>query len=200
MRKITKSSGRQVLALESALHWWPLLAASIAVWSGVVGASDSLRCGSYLVSVGDSFETVRARCGPPSSRYDTAAGIIWIYNFGPNRFLEQLRFLNGRLADINSHGYGFSSSSSEHPPLSDQPPSGFGLPPYPLQYQNEAPMYQQYFPFRRSEHRSLRSNNRHDHKRRKYHERMFHQGNVTKRRPLSEEHHENRYPRKDEEH
>lgn len=88
-------------------------------------ASDTIRCGSRLVSVGDLAAEVEARCGSPSYRNvenevlprgrGYAADVeIWTYNFGPNRLLQRLRFRDGRLVDISSDGYGFSGQPQDH--------------------------------------------------------------------------------------
>jgi hypothetical protein len=31
----------------------------------------------------------------------------WTYNFGPNRLMQRLRFINGKLREINTMGYGY---------------------------------------------------------------------------------------------
>lgn len=176
-----------------------LLAVSIAVWPGVAGASGSLRCGSYLVSIGDPVDMVRARCGPPSYRYDTATGVVWIYNFGSNRFLEQLRFLNGRLADITSHGYGFKGSfPKQAPPSYPLPPEDLDLSPHPLPYRDEGPLYGQYVPFRNSEHRHTRPYTHRNRAQKERHERVLRERSETRHEALADKHHEGRDQRRDE--
>jgi hypothetical protein len=32
---------------------------------------------------------------------------VWTYNFGPSRFMRQIRFVNGRVREIEALGYGF---------------------------------------------------------------------------------------------
>lgn len=92
-----------------------------------VRASDSLRCGSRLVSTDAIAPAVLAACGEPAlrdvwNRYaDAYAGQVgdsevWTYNFGPNQLLRLLHFRNGRLHHIDTEGYGFRPV--EHPQCS----------------------------------------------------------------------------------
>jgi hypothetical protein len=97
---------------------------------------DALRCGSNLVSVGDSRYEVRGKCGAPADvvtweedrtqrdfrpprEWDPERGPLlpflatervlvekWTYDFGPTRFLYLLTFENGRLVRIVTRGYG----------------------------------------------------------------------------------------------
>jgi hypothetical protein len=91
--------------------------------------ADALRCGSNLVSDGDHFTEVLRICGNPehvstwveyktypiehdhypfyTSGYGAVTIEEWIYNFGPNRFMQLLRFENGRLRKIKSLDYGY---------------------------------------------------------------------------------------------
>lgn len=88
----------------------------------------ALRCGNRLVSPGESQSAVWHKCGEPDSTdwrvnyrvvpgYD-AFGIarpvylpvvteVWVYNFGPQRFMREMSFEEGRLIDIQSLGYGY---------------------------------------------------------------------------------------------
>ena len=87
------------------------------------GATDSMRCGSRIVSVEARAAEVLAACGEPSFRdvYSVpgpgVAGEIadseqWTYNFGRNQLLHVLRLRSGRLVDIRTEGYGFPVSAS----------------------------------------------------------------------------------------
>lgn len=92
-------------------------------------AAASFRCGSALVRVGDAASEVLARCGDPSQvtsrsvlrpplvwRYGrqvrAAGGDIevrvetWVYNFGPDRLMQQLDVEDGRVTKMESLGYG----------------------------------------------------------------------------------------------
>jgi hypothetical protein len=86
----------------------------------------ALRCGSDLVTLGDYQIQVLQKCGEPvlkAHRVEYRAvrlrnpGIDletyipveieeWTYNFGPTRFMELLRFENGRLIESRPLGYG----------------------------------------------------------------------------------------------
>lgn len=80
-----------------------------------------MRCGSRLVSVEDRAADILSACGEPDFRDVFSyphprggGGYIhdveqWTYNFGPNQLLRVLRLRNGRLTDIESEGYGFST-------------------------------------------------------------------------------------------
>lgn len=80
-------------------------------------AAETLRCGSRVVSTGARAVEVEALCGAPDYRdvwaYSWRGRSVadreeWYYNFGPNQLLRILRFDNGRLARIDSEGYGFT--------------------------------------------------------------------------------------------
>lgn len=97
----------------------------------VVHASDTMRCGTRIVSNGDGKDKVRALCGEPTSisfvgiqsapryyygPYDYSyfgPGVIevpveiWTYNFGSSRLLRKLRFVGDELDEIRTDGYGY---------------------------------------------------------------------------------------------
>ena len=93
-------------------------------------AADSFRCGTRLVSDGDSIDKVAALCGPPTDvqrrevlqqpihwyhgrPYYTSYGPVpvpieyWTYNLGPNKLMRRLKFEDGLLVDVETltHGY-----------------------------------------------------------------------------------------------
>jgi hypothetical protein len=101
-------------------------------------ASDSIRCGNQIVTFGDSRAVVRHKCGVPedishSVIRESAANHMygrvryadkvefeiliqvesWLYNFGPNRFMSRIRFVDGRLDFIETLGYGYDRNSSD---------------------------------------------------------------------------------------
>jgi hypothetical protein len=101
---------------------------------GLLAASPSfaaLRCGSALVSEGDTRSEVAAKCGEPDDviamksvyrrpviwtrgrPYFIGEDFIevtvesWVYNLGPNKLMRRLKFEGGVLADIETMGYGY---------------------------------------------------------------------------------------------
>ena len=91
-------------------------------------AADSMRCGSRLVSDGDSIEKVLALCGEPTSKRRTwiirqprfVVGSqeypfpgeedvpvdLWTYDLGPNKLMRRLRFIAGTLTSVETLGHG----------------------------------------------------------------------------------------------
>ncbi|RBP30652.1 uncharacterized protein DUF2845 [Marinobacter pelagius] len=83
----------------------------------------ALRCGSSLVNDGAWPIEVEESCGPPNyvAEYPSATvpglGVVqteahWYYNHGPQRFMQRLVFRNGKLARVDTLGYGFHASES----------------------------------------------------------------------------------------
>jgi hypothetical protein len=93
-------------------------------------AVDGLRCGGRLAQGGDTRDAVRKKCGDPSDvtrqtirrrpsyfHYGVLYYIgdevieipveIWTYNFGPNKFMRRLRFVDGLLEQVETLGYGY---------------------------------------------------------------------------------------------
>ena len=86
-----------------------------------------MRCGSDLVLEGDRKIEVLAACGEPATidvweetkrvrdyrwgrfwnLWETVVIEEWTYNFGPSRFIQTVRFENGRVVRVESGGYGF---------------------------------------------------------------------------------------------
>ena len=81
--------------------------------------TDSLRCRNGIVSIGDTIPDVIKKCGAPvfQDRREQTQGsrrsleIItvddWVYNFGPQEFMYQVIFRNGRVAKIESREHGY---------------------------------------------------------------------------------------------
>ena len=105
------------------------LATCVAMLLAAVPAH-AFRCGDKLVEEGDTRAEVRARCGEPVEiTYGSILRApvywwhgqpirvgsdpvevpveIWLYNFGPNRFMRRLRFEDGELVEIETLGYGY---------------------------------------------------------------------------------------------
>lgn len=104
-----------------------LLTASL---SPVVVHAEYLRCGGKVVQTGDAQGIVRAKCGEPTDVSRQSAMRrptfvrngrvffggeelvevpveVWTYNFGPNKFMRRLRFVDGLLEEIETLGYGY---------------------------------------------------------------------------------------------
>jgi hypothetical protein len=87
------------------------------------GPAEALRCGSKVVSLGDTQYQVRQRCGEPDDvtrRWVTVYQRVspdrevavdvevveWLYDFGRNRLVTRLRFVDGVLEHEWTDGYG----------------------------------------------------------------------------------------------
>ncbi|MFY9270256.1 MAG: DUF2845 domain-containing protein [Candidatus Manganitrophaceae bacterium] len=88
-----------------------------------------LACDAPAVSISQTKEEVKAKCGAPiwveKRKGDLAAEKHplekhrssrsveeWYYNLGPQQFIRILQFKNGRLAAIETGGYGWTADSS----------------------------------------------------------------------------------------
>ena len=93
-------------------------------------SADGMRCGSKLMTTGDPRAKVLQFCGEPADvqtrsilrrpTFDFGGRIysygdgfvevpveIWTYNFGPYKLMRQIRFVDGRIEDIETLGYGY---------------------------------------------------------------------------------------------
>ena len=95
------------------------LFAVIAVPTAVpsLANGDSYRCAKGIVSVGDSMEVVRSKCGPPDNAVFTQVPtnypqptvvevMRWTYDGGPSTFVYYLDFVGGQVNYITSGDYG----------------------------------------------------------------------------------------------
>jgi hypothetical protein len=109
--------------------------AALVLVVGLLAASPSFaafRCGTQLVSEGDTRSQVAHKCGEPDDviakksvfrrpviwtrgrpyfigeDYIEVQVEAWIYNLGPNKLMRSLRFEDGILAEIETLGYGFN--------------------------------------------------------------------------------------------
>ena len=108
---------------------WPLLLLSAGF--AAAGHADALRCGTHLVSDGDTLPAVAAKCGPPADvtrttvlrpatlwyggrRMFVSSDLVevsvetWLYNLGPNKLQRRVRFEDGRVVEIETLGYGYN--------------------------------------------------------------------------------------------
>jgi hypothetical protein len=104
--------------------------AALLLAVAVPASADGLRCGSKLVTTGDPRAKVRQFCGEPTDVqtrsilrrpvfgfggrvYSYGDGYvevpveIWTYNFGPYKLMREIRFVDGRVEDIETLGYGY---------------------------------------------------------------------------------------------
>lgn len=100
----------------------------VLLWA-TPGQAEALRCGNRLVYEGDVAAVVAQRCGEPlqisrSSMFKFPTTWIngrlyqlsdqqvavpvetWVYNFGPGKFMRELRFEDGVLVNIKLLDYG----------------------------------------------------------------------------------------------
>lgn len=110
-----------------------ILFAVILFLSFSIGKAWAFRCGSGLVSDGDSKTQVMVTCGKPTSKEKSCENSqqyttidkygkvknhrkcgkkleVWYYNCGDNDFIYKLTFENGKLADETNEGRGKGKS------------------------------------------------------------------------------------------
>ncbi len=76
-------------------------------------------CGKYIVAIGDTTYDVSMKCQKPIGS-DVIQEVThaewkkiyikretWLYNWGPNRFMKKLIFVNDKLQEIKDLGYGY---------------------------------------------------------------------------------------------
>jgi len=106
---------------------WLLAAATMAAGPAV---ADSFRCGTKLITDGDSADKVQALCGAPTTvtlsevwrrpvvwRFGRpyyvspdpvpVAVEYWTYNLGPNKLMRRLRLEDGLVTEIETLGHGY---------------------------------------------------------------------------------------------
>ena len=108
--------------------------AAIIIVLGLLACSPAFafRCGTKLVSEGDTRGEVLAKCGEPADvitqRSVFHRPVIWtggrpifigqdfieipveswVYNLGPNKLMRRVRFEGGIVAEIETLGYGYN--------------------------------------------------------------------------------------------
>jgi uncharacterized protein DUF2845 len=93
-------------------------------------AADAMRCGTHLISEGDTVGELHRYCGDPADiehqtiqrppiiwRYGRPIRVpggdlevqveIWTYNLGPNQLQRRIRLEDGRVKQIETLGYGY---------------------------------------------------------------------------------------------
>lgn len=80
---------------------FPLMVYVIAAWAN---SASSFRCRGRLVRTGDPEYVVKSKCGKPTSEQEM--GNVWVYDFGPQRFIYYVKFSDGAVFRIYTGGYG----------------------------------------------------------------------------------------------
>lgn len=124
-------------------HWLSAALLALGLCASARSAqADGMRCGTRLVSTGDSSYEVQARCGAPQAatrRVETrterrrvrvpcgrgearcervqevSLDVVideWTYDFGPQRFVHYLTFVDGKLARVATGGYGTNAGTA----------------------------------------------------------------------------------------
>lgn len=93
--------------------------------------ADGMRCGGRLIRDGDPRAQVRAFCGDPADVqtrsilrrpfYNVGGRQVffgdalveipvetWTYNFGPNKLMRRVRFVDGIVEEVETLGYGYN--------------------------------------------------------------------------------------------
>ena len=109
--------------------------AALLLALAIPASADGLRCGSKLVTTGDPRAKVRQLCGEPTDvqtrsilrrpvfnfggrtltygdGYIEVPIEIWTYNFGPYKLMREIRFVDGRVEEIQTLGYGYHETPS----------------------------------------------------------------------------------------
>ena len=71
---------------------------------------ESCRCKNGIASKGDKSQDVLLKCDQPVTTTSTrtrGCNVVWLYNFGPNEFMQGVCFDNGRVNKVLSLDYGY---------------------------------------------------------------------------------------------
>jgi hypothetical protein len=105
------------------------LSAALLLLSAAPAAA-AMRCGTHLITEGDTAAEMRRRCGAPDDvdvrtilrppviwRHGRPLHVpggeievrveYWTYNFGPNLLMRRVRVEDGRVKDIQTLGHGY---------------------------------------------------------------------------------------------
>jgi hypothetical protein len=109
-----------------------LLLLVLTATAGSVHA-EAFRCGTKLVTEGDTRGEVSNKCGDPTELDHSTIMVqptawihgrpvvvgngfveipveVWLYNLGPQQFMRRVRFQDGRVVSIETLGYGYVKS------------------------------------------------------------------------------------------
>lgn len=85
--------------------------AAAGVLAGLLLASPAfadMRCGSQLISEGDSVVRLLEVCGEPAVRNTGNTGFTeWVYNFGPAEFMTKVLIRNDQVVGFETLGKGY---------------------------------------------------------------------------------------------
>lgn len=107
--------------------------------AATVAPAESFRCGTKLVTAGETRSAVVAKCGEPAEierrsvlrqpvvwlrgrPYTVGSDLVeipvelWIYNLGPSKFMRRVKFEDGIVVDVETLGYGYYESARPSPP------------------------------------------------------------------------------------
>ena len=70
---------------------------------------ESCRCKNGIATKGDLKQEVLQKCDQPATQYPGRSGCseIWLYNFGPNEFMQGICFEGGRVDKVLSLDRGY---------------------------------------------------------------------------------------------
>ena len=71
---------------------------------------ESCRCRNGIATKGDQSKDVLQKCDQPVTTISTRThdcGLVWLYNFGPNEFMQGVCFERGRVKKVLSLDYGY---------------------------------------------------------------------------------------------
>ncbi|MEP7242158.1 MAG: DUF2845 domain-containing protein [Gammaproteobacteria bacterium] len=112
------------------MHKW-MVGIGLALAAASPAYASSFRCGTHLVTEGDTRSEVVSKCGEPTELDRRTAILrrpvvwirgrpvvvgeslievpveVWVYNLGPNKLMRRLRFEDGLLVDVDTLGYGY---------------------------------------------------------------------------------------------
>jgi hypothetical protein len=104
------------------------LMAAVAASVPVLALGQSLRCDGKIISEGAARAKVAQLCGNPTQIDQKSLFVplastgyrgnqspatvevqveVWVYNFGPDRLMQRIRFEDGLVVRIESIGYGY---------------------------------------------------------------------------------------------
>ena len=119
----------QIRAKSWSGGWSAATLAMLLAGAGVASA-DTLRCGSRIIKEGDTQDKVVSVCGEPTQQSRTwierapqyelggqwysypgtefVPVDLWTYDFGPNKLMQRVRFVDGLVVSIETLGRGTS--------------------------------------------------------------------------------------------